>query len=121
MPEKGKTICLDFDGVLAEYHGWEGPHHHGLPLPSAREFLERLRDAGVTVVVLTSREGSEEIKAWFKPHNLPMPSKVTNKKVPANAYVDDRAVHFDGDFSHLLKDLKKFKPHWKDQRPFEDL
>jgi len=39
MPKTKKTrVCLDLDGVLAEYNGWEGSDHIGPPLPGALKF-----------------------------------------------------------------------------------
>ena len=121
MDQKKKKVCIDFDGVLAEYHGWEGEHHHGKPLPGVKAFLEKLRMANIDVIVLTSRESKEHILAWFKRYGLPIPVEITNRKIPANAYIDDRAVYFDGNFDHLLKTLRSFKVYWSQKQPFKAL
>jgi hypothetical protein len=36
---KPKHVCVDFDGVLAEYTGWKGPDHLGAPRAGAKHFL----------------------------------------------------------------------------------
>ena len=39
--------------------------------------------------------------------------KVTDKKPPAFAYIDDRAICFQGDFAKTLDQLEAFKAHWE--------
>jgi ribonucleotide monophosphatase NagD (HAD superfamily) len=117
-----KRICIDFDGVLAKYRGvWKGEKHCGKPLPGVKQFLEKLAKADIDVIVLTSRDTRASIHKWFKAHDLPLPKEITNKKVKATAYIDDRAVHFDGNFKHLSDQLAKFKVYWTKERPFREL
>ena len=40
-------------------------------------------------------------------------SEVTSIKPPAIAYIDDRAITFDGDYTETIKELKNFKPYWQ--------
>ena len=51
---KPKHVCVDFDGVLAEYTGWKGPEHLGEPMPGAKEFLQGILDLGMKTIVLTT-------------------------------------------------------------------
>lgn len=44
---------------------------------------------------------------WLNNNGFPS-MKVTNRKVPAVAYIDDRAIQFNGNY----KKLKNFKPYW---------
>jgi len=45
-----KTVAVDLDGVLAEYHGWKGLDHIGDPIPGAQEFCRQLAEfANVTI------------------------------------------------------------------------
>jgi len=112
---------MDFDGVLSEYHGYQGRGKFGKPLPGVKEFLERVKNAGHSFVVLTTRKEVELVKEWFVKNELPMPTKITSEKVAASAYVDDRAVNFSGDFDKLAKDLQIFTVHWRDKKVFKDL
>ena len=48
-----KTICVDFDGVLNEYNGYE-EGNLGEPLSASKEFIRQLRKK-YKVVILTSR------------------------------------------------------------------
>ena len=38
---------------------------------------------------------------------------VTNEKPKAIAYIDDRAIKFDGNYDNLYNEINDFKPHWK--------
>jgi len=98
-----KTIAFDFDGVLHSYvSGWTGPVPTDPPVPGAVEAIHKYLDEGYSVVILTTRaetdEGLEGTKNWLRENGFP-PLTVTFHKVPAIAYIDDRAVHFDP-FNH---------------------
>jgi len=113
------AIGVDFDGVIHAYRsGWlDGSVYDG-PLPGALEGLRELM-AWEPVFILTSRDpaqvaaalaafargeggeefvvrvdgeggGGEPVKFWNEMGVL----LVTNRKLPARAYLDDRAVTF---------------------------
>lgn len=105
------TICVDFDGVLNDYNGYD-PDDLGSPRKGSKEFLEKLHKR-YFVVILSARRYSQIIK-WLNDHNLwEYVDNVTSMKPPAIAYIDDRAIHFDGDYDQALKQLWGFKPYWK--------
>lgn len=118
MQKKEPFICIDFDGVLATYTGWKGEDHYGEPLRGAKEFLEKIKEAKLTFVVLTTRDVNK-VKKWFEKYKFPRPIKITNTKIPSPVYIDDGALKFEGDFSKLLDDLKKFKQYWKSESTFK--
>ena len=107
-----KTICVDLDGVLAQYGGWKGPDHIGEPMSGTGDFLQTLvRD--YEVVVHTTRQ-YPGVWDWLIKHGFQgYITGITSTKVPAVAYIDDRAICFRGSFSDVLTDLRDFKPHWK--------
>ena len=108
-----KTICVDFDGVLAQYTGWKGPDHVGEPMPGVLEFLYKL-SIDYQVVIHTTRQ-YPGVWDWLVKHNLQgYISGVTSTKVPAVAYIDDRAICFNGSFVDALEILANFNPHWKE-------
>lgn len=109
-----RTICIDFDGVLAEYDGWKGPEFFGEPRVGTRKFLYRLREKRFKIIVFTLRP-EEKVVEWFERHELPLPELVTNVKIPALVYVDDRGLKFNGNFDFLLSELEGFSTHWEDQ------
>lgn len=113
--DNGKThqprVCVDLDGVLNLYDGWKGEDHFAELRPGATEFLQALNNNGFSVVVLTSRDPVKTL-AWLTDSGMVyLVDKVTNKKIPAIAYVDDRAVRFTGDFGQTFMDVAR-PPHW---------
>lgn len=103
-----KTICVDFDGVLNEYNGYE-EGNLGEPLSGSQGFIKELRKKYI-VVILTSRP-KERVINWLRDNGFPS-MRVTNHKVPAVAYIDDRAIQFNGSYKKVISQLKNFKPHW---------
>ena len=102
-----KTICVGFDGVLNEYGYEEGDL--GEPLTGSKEFIKELCKK-YKVVILTSRP-KEQVIDWLNNNGFPS-TKVTNRKVPAVAYIDDRAIQFNGNYKKVISRLKNFKPYW---------
>lgn len=62
------------------------------------------------VVILTSRP-KEQVSRWLNNNGSPS-MKVTNRKIPAVAYIDDRAIQFKGNYKKVISRLKNFKPYW---------
>ena len=108
------TICVDLDGVLNLFDEWRSPEYFHPPRPGAREFLAGLHAAGYRVVVFTVR-WHEWVAAWLVENELAeFVDEVTDRKPPAHAYVDDRAVCFRGDFTATLDAVRKFQPFWEE-------
>ncbi len=60
IPERGATpfaVLLDRDGTLIEDVPYNGDPERVRPMPGAREALERLRDAGVRLAVVSNQSG----------------------------------------------------------------
>ena len=81
MPTDKYNVVVDLDGVLAEYHGWQGEEHIGAPIKGAREFLEELGKR-YRIVVATARinstRGKESMERnfvavteWLEQNNMP--------------------------------------------------
>ncbi len=109
-------VAIDFDGTLTAYD-----NHDEVPIPppldGAREFLEKLQDAGKHVIVFTHRP-VDQVVEWLREHGMfdLVPGGVTNIKPEASAYLDDRAVRFDGDYKQAFKALtkkKRLRAWWK--------
>lgn len=114
-----KRICVDLNGVLDTYRGWQGEVTWHPPRPGAAEFLAALTERGYEVVVLTTRD-PQAVRKWLARHGLARHvARVTNRKLPAFAYVDDRAIAFRGDFAETLAALETFRPHWDGRTPGE--
>lgn len=125
-------ICVDLDGVLAQYDKWKGVDHIGEPVPGALEFAKQLAKIA-EIVIFTSRcaqdvlEGSRitpgqlriHVIEWLEKHKFPYTDVYTGQGKPrAAAFIDDRAVtcspQSDPDaFANALGQTKSLvtKPH----------
>jgi ribonucleotide monophosphatase NagD (HAD superfamily) len=92
---KKETICIDFDGVIHQYsQGHYDGSIYDLPVEGAQEALKTLSKK-YEVVILTSRNRFrfKEMREWMKRWGFDK-YKITNRKLPAVAYIDDRAILF---------------------------
>lgn len=115
-----KTAVFDFDGVIHSYtSGWLGETTiPDPPVPGIREALKEIHGAGYEVVVVSTRcataKGKGAIEAWLYNNGLrEYIDKVCKEKPPAIAYIDDRAICFDGHPENLLKKIQSFEPWYK--------
>lgn len=114
--ESRKTICLDFNGVLDQYQGWKGPDFMYEPRPGVVDFLKSLKELGYRIVIMTAAD-CYKIQDWFIEYGLfGLIDSITNEKVPALIYVDDRAITFQGDFNQTLEQIATFKTFWEDAK-----
>lgn len=110
------AIGIDFDGVLHDHSaGWADGAIIGPALPGAARALRAFLDAGMAVFVHTARS-PWKVAEWIA-STLEVPTTtanpdperwttqgtvlVTQRKYPAVAYVDDRAVPFAGDWEQV--------------------
>lgn len=116
-----KTICVDCDGVIADYsRGFRGPAIIGMPLPGAKEFLWRLHELGWRVIIFSSR-GTEIIKKYMAEHDLyfdyindnPHCRGLNSGKPIADIYLDDRGMYFTGDYNLVLEMIEDFRPWYR--------
>lgn len=87
------VAAVDFDGVIHTYFGWDGNPPTGRPIDGVVAGLQRLKDAGFSLVCFTARD-APFVQQWLDRHALGHYfSEVTNTK-PKEAIVlfDDRAV-----------------------------
>lgn len=104
-PDRQKTVCVDFDGVLSASDGPYHPSHFGPPLDRGLRLLRELLDKGYHVVILTARKETDLVALWLSHHGFPN-MFVTNHKVAAVAYIDDRAISFADDSN--VEDILKY-------------
>jgi len=101
-----KNICVDFDGVLNIYTKYD-ENNLGKMREGCEEFLQELFQK-YNVIVFTCRN-QKKVEQWLNDNNLyKYISAVTNIKVPAVMYIDDRALKFDGDYSKTLEFIKNY-------------
>jgi hypothetical protein len=107
------VVCVDLDGVLNLFDTWRSPEYFHPLRPGAREFLLRLKQDGYRVVVLTVR-WFEWVEKWLDENGMrEYVDEVTDRKPPAQVYLDDRAVCFQGDFDEAYRQIVTFKPFWE--------
>jgi len=105
------TIAVDFDGVIHAYSkGWQDGSIYDDPVPGAGDALRSLM-ADYAVFIFTSRTDLRAVGDWVR-DRLSVPVLVarddcprefwngrdsvyiTNRKLPAVAYLDDRGIRF---------------------------
>lgn len=86
MADRTTTICVDLDGVIRDMKSDEA-------IPGAIESLDRLQKNGFEVVILTAND-EKFANQWMLEHweGSTQCPQATNTKVPAIAYIDDRAI-----------------------------
>jgi len=131
-----KTIAIDFDGVIHKYSkGWNDGTVYDEPVKDALKAIERLTYY-YNVFILSSRNSNqikkwidsyiycdemigfeittfknfsftcEKIPFWKKRWDKKGVLGITNKKLPAHIYIDDRAYHFK---NWSLKEISKIE------------
>ena len=110
--EEGKAVCFDFDGVIHKYSkGWQDGSIYDEYNKNAIDLMLFLQKAGIPVLICSTREPLQIISWWNKQgfwcdavkigekvtffDNLNIIG-VTNRKLPAQLYIDDRAYKYTG-------------------------
>lgn len=108
-----KTIAVDFDGVVHTYSkGWQDGTIYDPPMPGALDSLRILMDT-YAVFIHTTRDATT-VAGWLAERGFDTlvdvegpnhPKRefwneqgtllVTDRKLPAIAYIDDRGIRFD--------------------------
>lgn len=110
-----RVIAVDFNGVLDNYTGWKGKNSEFTfePRPGVADFLRAIKAMGYFPVVFTAAN-VDSVWSWLIFHNLDeLVADVTNVKVAAIIYVDDRAIKFEGNFSDTLHQIANFRTFWE--------
>ena len=98
-----KTIAVDWDGTLVEYHGWVGPTDFGPPIPLMVERVKGWIAEGHEVIIFTSRVSKEHdqdqaigstfaILGMLNRMGIPPLTITANKYIRVSEFWDDRAV-----------------------------
>ena len=125
------TISIDFDGVIHQYSkGYQDGSIYDPPIKGAARFIyDCMFVKNWSVFILSTRE-PEQINEWmesvlfqgkelpFKITILPPEQKfwnekknigITNRKLAAHVYIDDRGLRFEGHFEGMIDLLENFK------------
>lgn len=130
MSDFKPTICIDFDGVIHSYdRGWQDGAIYGTVTPGFCEWAERAK-VQFKLAIYSSRsktqEGRDAMFDWLVPEIFQWAETrdggstlsandfdFVHEKPAAWLTIDDRAIHFKGDWSapELSADaMRAFKP-----------
>lgn len=109
-------ILIDLDGVVHRYSkGFHDGTLYDDVMPGAREFIEELKDT-YEIVIFTARiskekerfaprTGTKKVMEWLNKYDIYF-DRITSDKLPAVAYIDDRAIEFKGDWNYVRERFK---------------
>jgi hypothetical protein len=102
------TVATDFDGVIHSYgRGWQDGSIYDDPIPGAFDAIRQLQQR-YAVAVFTSRD-VQQVTGWLTSYGIRCHADphgeikfwddqdvvlVTNRKILAICYIDDRAIRF---------------------------
>jgi len=107
-----QTIMIDLDGVLNNYTKYD---ENSIPeiKEGAKEFIEKLYSTAKYELILFTTRNPKMATNWLVKNGIYKYFKdVTNVKLPAYLYLDDRGVQFNGNFEDTLKQIEDFKIYW---------
>lgn len=123
--KEGHAVAFDFDGVIHKYSkGWQDGSIYDEYNGKVLDLMLILKLAKIPVFILSTRE-PEQIKEWWDKQGFTMTCAIiddeckfynncdvvgiTNKKLPAQVYVDDRAYNYNGQTPQdFLRDFTDF-------------
>jgi hypothetical protein len=107
-----KNVAVDFDGVIHGYsEGWKDGSIYDDPVEGAREAIERLSHR-YNVVIFSSRADGVDSRArmveWLLSHHITGWQTITNRKIPWEFLIDDRAFRFNRNagWPHTLRQIE---------------
>ena len=99
-----RIIAVDFDGVIHSFHkGWQDGSLYGGVIEGAVKEINRLQKEGFEIVIFTTRTNFVEILKWLQEKGI-FNVEITNiKPKDAIAFIDDRAIRFENNWSSIVK------------------
>lgn len=108
-----KRICIDLDGVIANFKQNQETYSDVLPIDGAVEKINKLKEAGHYIIIFTARHmktcnGNVSLVIakqgkitldWLAKHNVPF-DEIHFGKPWADVYIDDNAFRF-SDWSQI--------------------
>lgn len=111
-----KTIAVDWDGTLVEYHGFKGPSIYGAPIWPMVQRIQMWLNEGHEVLIFTSRVSVEHdpdrvvkecktIDTALKDMGLPLLQITANKYMRISEFWDDRGLRVERNTGICCEDL----------------
>lgn len=92
-----KTLAIDFDGVIHDIKHPVPGRRMGPPMKGAKEALDEYASMGHEIVIFTVRantaSSTKAVRDWMQYYLIPF-DYITNIKINADVFIDDKAVHF---------------------------
>ena len=105
----GKILAIDFDGVIHDYKNFIEGKKMGGPIDGARESLRELKSRGNKLIIFTAKAENIArrimIETWLIFFDIPF-DEVTNIKLNADFFIDDKAICFENNWPEILQKLK---------------
>lgn len=106
---KYKVLAIDFDHTIHDTANPVPGKKMGAPIVDAKEALQHFRAQGYQIVIHTAwRIGDDGrlkvIKDWLDFYGIPY-DDITNIKPKADAYIDDKAIRFEGNWEEIINKI----------------
>lgn len=82
----GRIACIDFDGCICEFDGWQGPNVFGKPVIGASSHMALLKAYGWTIYIYSSRLVTLELVTWLADHHI-VYDNINGRKTPHGTYL----------------------------------
>lgn len=106
-------LMIDLDGVIHKYTGWNDGKLNKETIPGAKEAIDILKNK-YEIIIFTTRVSETnkspektkmllvDLKRWLSDHEIYY-DQITAEKLGAVAYIDDKAIRFNGNWKETLK------------------
>lgn len=119
--DRPKILALDLDGTALKYDGTFVKNEFGEALRGMVEELQKLKEAGVAIVIWSCRGDSPEMRAHLDKQEIPYDYVNDHpwngpdgpRKIYADWYLDDKAIAYNGISDGLAARILAHKPWWK--------